>query len=74
MSDPGKIWIKLHRATVHLRGPLDTRRVETISGCAVPVGDAHVIEVRPGVPFECEEGEAQRLIARFGGEVVEAPA
>ncbi len=70
MSEPKKIMIRLKGVTAHLHGPLDTRRIETFAGCAVPVGDAHVIEVAPGVPFECEEGEALRLIARFGGEIV----
>jgi hypothetical protein len=72
MSEPvKKIRIRLKGATVHLRGPLDTRRVETISGCAVPVGNAHVIEVKPGTPFEIEEAAGLRLLKIHSGEIVE---
>jgi hypothetical protein len=71
MSEPvRKIRIRLKGATVHLRGPFDTQRIDAIAGCAVPVGDAHTIAIPPGQLFECEESEARQMIARFGGEIV----
>jgi hypothetical protein len=74
MSEPGKIWIKLHHATLHRIGPRHTGRIDLICGMNVPAGNPDTIEIPPGTAFEIEEGEGLRLLAVHDGEVVEDAA
>ena len=70
MTEPGRIWIKLHCATLHRLGPAHTARIECISGLNVPVGNADVLEIKPGVAFEIDEAEGLRLLAVHAGEMI----
>jgi hypothetical protein len=56
--------------TAHVAGPRHEPRIDSVAGFSVPSGNYDILAIPPGVPFECEEGEALRLIARFGGEIV----
>ena len=66
------ITIKLHRATLHRRGPRDTRQLAVYSGMTVPVGNADVLEIKPGTAFEIDRDEGLRLLKIHAGEIVEA--
>jgi len=68
--EPKKIRIRLKGVTAHVAGPGHCPRFETFSGCTVQTGHLDVRQIPPGQVFEAEEGEALRMIARFGGEVV----
>jgi hypothetical protein len=72
MTEPAKkIRIRLKGVTAHVAGPAHAPRFETFSGCTVQTGHLDVRQIPPGQVFECEEAEGRRLVARFGGEVVE---
>jgi hypothetical protein len=64
------ITIKLRHATLHRIGPNHTARIECISGMHVPVGNADVLEIKPGQPFEIDRDEGLRLLKIHAGEIV----
>jgi len=67
----GRKRIALHGVTAIIAGPRHAPKYIRRSDLPVQVGTIDQIAVPPGQPFEVEAGEADRLIARHGGHVVE---
>ncbi|MGO9235804.1 MAG: hypothetical protein ACLP4V_17695, partial [Methylocella sp.] len=73
--EPAKITIKIP-VTAIIAGPNFQPAQEVHrSGFTVCIGGVDdTIQVPPGVPFEIEEAEGRRLVAKFNGEIVGGPA
>jgi hypothetical protein len=72
MTEPAKIWIKLPITAVVAGPNFESAQEVHRSGFTVCIGGVDdTIQVPPGVPFEIEEAEGLRLVAKFKGQVVE---
>jgi len=73
LTPTNKVWIKLKSVTAHVPGPRFAP-YNTTSGLgqdALPITQGNsddIIAVPPGQPFEVDEQEAKRLLARHEGE------
>ena len=76
MNAPGMIKIRLPTQTVIRPGPrFEPAQIVERAGFSICVGGVNdTIAVPPGEAFEIEREEGLRLIARFGGQIVEEPS
>ncbi len=66
-----KIWIRLPITTIRPGPNFQPAQEVSRSGFTVCIGGVDdTIQIPPGLPFEIEEAEGRRLVAKFGGEVL----